>query len=295
MLPPSEGVSRLPRPPFAPALRIAPQHSCNYCCYYGRGQLDLLCRFDLLILQPLAYSPGELAWLRARGARILAYLSVGEEPNGSDVASQLALRSPSGAPCANPCWPTSIIDVRRPEWSSLLLDQRIPLLRSEFDGLFLDTLDAHVRYPELQESMTALVWRIRGAWPSAVLLANRGFHLLDSIAPALDGVVFEAFSSYYRSGAYHDWHGADREYTDVMAGRLAAARERRSLLTLALDYAAPGDQRRLARSVQRARSAGLIPYVSTFDLQAILWAPPVRSACEMMGQGPRSEPPPAPR
>ena len=62
------------------------------------------------------------------------------------------------------------------------------LQAGHFDGLFLDTLDSLSRLPGCREGALRLLHRLRSAFPEAILLANRGFDLLASIAADLDGL-----------------------------------------------------------------------------------------------------------
>lgn len=251
------------------SVRLGPVRS--YACYYGAGHLSELAQLSLAILQPGNYRPRELAELRAAGTRTIAYLSLGET---SSVGRETAwlLRDAAQRPIRNPEWNTYYVDVRQEAFAREVLEAMIPsLLDAGFDGLFLDTLDVQDRFPELRAGFVALVKSIRARYPDAILVANRGFTILGEIAPALDGVMFESFTSYYRAGRYRDWSDADLAWSDETA---RALRERApALVVLALDYALPEDHPRIDASVRRARAHGFVPYVGTVALDRLYYHP----------------------
>ena len=51
----------------------------RYLCYYGKGKLDSLANFDLVIISPENYSPEEISFLSRRGTIVVGYISVGED------------------------------------------------------------------------------------------------------------------------------------------------------------------------------------------------------------------------
>ena len=117
--------------------------------------------------------------------------------------------------------------------------------------------------------MIQLVTRLRSALPNSLLIANRGFAVLDTIMPLIDAVVFEASTSYFEDGRYASWEGADLLWTEHQAAFLRASCADRPIL--ALDYAAAEDDalQRLAR--QRAQHHGFHSFVGPFGLD---WLPP---------------------
>ena len=250
------------------------QNIQSYACYYGTGQLDQLQRFPLVILQPESHSPGEIESLRAHGTLILGYLSLGESAVQVEDASWY-LRDSDGDLLNNPNWNTCYVDTRDPAWLKYLLTACIPtmLAHGHFDGLFLDTLDSQDLYPEIRCGSIALVHAIHTAFPDAILVANRGFTILDYIAADLDGVVFECFSTYYRAGRYSAWDTSHSEYNARLADRLNCLRRTCSLAIFALDYALPSDVEHIEHAVRRARAYGFVPYMTTANLDQLYYLP----------------------
>jgi len=250
------------------------QYLESYASYYGTGHLGELERFPLVILQPGQYTPGEIETLRAGGTITLGYLSLGED-NALVDGAPWYLRTAAGDPRINSDWQTYYIDTRHPAWRQHVLSTRIPaiLAQGRFDGLFLDTLDSQDLFPEIRSGSIAIVHAIRASYPNALLVANRGFTILEQIAPDLEGVMFESFSTYYRAGHYHNWDTLDRQYNERLADWLRRLRRTYPLAILALDYALPGDKASIEYAVGRARAHGFIPYVTTANLDQLYYVP----------------------
>lgn len=244
----------------------------SYVCYYGQGRLDELKRFDLVILQPEHYTAADLDSLRANGTISLAYLSLGEDTVLAPDASWY-LRSSNGTPLENLDWNTYYIDTREISWHEYLISTLIPPILQErhFDGLFLDTIDSPDLFPEIRTSMIALVDAIRAAYPSTILVVNRGFTILEQIVSCVDGVMFECFSTCHRAGHYATWSSPIREYNSRLADWLNHLRLTHPINILALDYALPTEKPRIEYATRRALAYGFLPYVSTWDLGEIFF------------------------
>ena len=106
--------------------------------------------------------------------------------------------------------------------------------RPGFDGLFLDTLNVELTFPEDVPHLLTLVAAIRdrGRAP-AYLLANRGFGMLPRLAELVDGVVFESFSARWTDEGYAPWPPDVLEFHAQIAEQLLQLQ----LDLYALDYA----------------------------------------------------------
>ncbi|WP_309569890.1 hypothetical protein, partial [Deinococcus sp.] len=208
--------------------------------YYGApcpACLVILAGHATVILQSGLYSGAQLRALR-RSARVLGYLSVGEDhPLGTYACV------PGSEPYhrdINPAWGSVRVDAHHPAWRATLRERAAAAL-AHTDGLLLDTLDSAD-----PEATVALVRAVRARWPYAALYANRGFTLLTDLAPLIDGVLFEAFSTGHSpTPALHDENGL--AYTS----HWRCAAQALGLDVLALDYA---DTPELAAQA-RARAA----------------------------------------
>ncbi|WP_291430194.1 hypothetical protein [Deinococcus sp.] len=181
----------MPAPPATavPTAASAPLPPGPLAVYYGPptpAALGALRAHDRVVVQAGLYRPEDLRSLR-RTVRVLGYLSVGEDhPLGEwpcvpgSAAYHLQV---------NPAWGSVTVDVGHPQWQQVLLERAAQAL-AHTDGLLLDTLDSADPTGTL-----ALIRTLRAHWPRATLTGNRGFGLLPELAPLLDGVLFEAFST----------------------------------------------------------------------------------------------------
>ncbi|MGC9400674.1 MAG: endo alpha-1,4 polygalactosaminidase [Anaerolineae bacterium] len=245
----------------------APAH---FACYYGHGMLDRLSRYDLVIVQAEHYAPAEITWLQNRGTLVVGYVSIGEVPLPAADSAWTLKDSETGKAVVNPTWQTALTDCRSEPWRTYLVERRIPqLLASGVDGLFLDNVDEQAQHPGAEPCIRRLLRGIRWRTPGRSLLINRGFALLSVVSEVADGLVFEAFTSYFDGHGYAVWEGADLAWTAQMARRLQRLRLEMPILTI--DYAAPDDEGLRHHAEMRARDNGFVPFVSTNRLD---WLPP---------------------
>jgi hypothetical protein len=196
--------------------------------YYGAGQLDRLARYRRVVLQPEFYSPPELAELNARQVQPLAYLSLSED-QGPPAPWQRRER--------NPDWGGAFVYVGHPGWVEHVIGQAKAAIAGGFAGLFLDTLNVELTFPEDVPQLLTLVAAIREEAKPAYLLANRGFGMLPRLADIVDGVLFESFSVRWVDNGYAPWPPDVLEHHAQIAERLLEL----DLDLFALDYAdSPG-------------------------------------------------------
>ena len=234
----------------------------NFACYYGSGRLDDLAAFDLTILQPLHYTQQDNERLRLAGCACLAYLSLGELAEEDAAAQWRLLDRQTGQALRNQRWGTVYVDCRLGAWQDEVVNRRVPAITERgFAGLFLDTIDVQEIFPETRAGVVELVQRLRAGYPELLLAANRGFSILPHIMPAIDAIVFEAFTTHCQDGSYAAWRGPDLLWTEHRATELRAICGDRPIL--ALDYAAPEDDtlRRLAE--RRAAGHSFLSFVTT--------------------------------
>jgi hypothetical protein len=196
--------------------------------YYGAGQLDRLARYRRVVLQPEFYSAPELAQLTARHVQPLAYLSLSED-QGPPAPWQRSER--------NPDWGGAFVYVGHPGWVEHVIGQAKAAIASGFAGLFLDTLNVELTFPQDVPQLLTLVAAIREEAKPAYLLANRGFGMLPRLADLVDGVLFESFSVRWVDSGYAPWPPDVLEHHAQIAERLLEL----DLDLFALDYAdSPG-------------------------------------------------------
>ena len=192
--------------------------------YYGTGRLASLRRYRRAVLQPEFYGPQELGLLRADGTEPLAYLSLSEDQGPP---------APWQRPQRNPDWGGAFVHVGHPGWVEHILGQARAAIDGGFTGLFLDTLNVELTFPEDLPHLLRLVAAVRSAAGSGYVLANRGFGLLPDLAEHVDGILFESFSARWTDDGYGPWPA------EILEGHAKVAEElpRYDLELFALDYA----------------------------------------------------------
>lgn len=225
------------------------------CLYYGAGRLPELSRYERVVLQPDFYAPVELAGLAAAGVRTLAYLSMSED---------------TGAPAPwqrvehNPDWGGAYVHVGHPGWVEHVVEQARAAVAAGFGGLFLDTLNVELTFPEDVPHLLALIRVVRDRAEPGYLLANRGFGLLPELAEVVDGVLFESFTARWTvDGGYAAWPPDVLEFHAQIAERLATL----ELERYALDYADGPGLAAFAR--RRAAQFGLVSVISDKALSLV--------------------------
>lgn len=222
--------------------------------YYGPATaqaLATLATFRAVIIQTTLYTPAELIQLRASGTRVLGYLSLGEDHPLGEWACV-----PGGAAFhldMNAAWNSMVVDAGHPQWRETLLSRAAVALK-DVDGLLLDTLDSAAAGATLE-----LIKAVREQFPQAILVANRGFHMLPEVAKWVDGVLFEAFSTTHTPVyAPHDLAGL------VYTAHWLDCLDSLALPVFALDYADTPELAAFARA--RAAELGQSTFVTTRSL-----------------------------
>lgn len=224
------------------------------CFYYGNGRLPDLATYPRVVLQPEFYSAEELKYLSDQGVQTLGYLTLSED-QGPPAPWQRAEK--------NPDWGGSFVYVGHPAWVEHVVVQARQAMEQGFDGLFLDTLNVELTYPEDVPHLLTLVAAIRAEAKPAYMLANRGFGMLPRLAELVDGVVFESFSARWTDEGYAAWPADVLEFHAQIAEQLL----RLQLDLFALDYAdTPG---LTDFAIRRARQFGMQCVVSDRALSQV--------------------------
>jgi polysaccharide biosynthesis protein PelA len=225
-----------------------------FAFYYGDGQLNRLAAHRRVVLQGDFYRLDQIGWLLRRGVQPLCYLTLTEDP-GPPAPWQRTER--------NPDWGGAFVHVGHPGWVEHVLAAARSGLAKGFQGLFLDTLNIELTFPEELPALLALVAQLReetarGRAEPPYLLANRGFGLLPGLAELVDGVLFESFTARWTEDGYAEWPLDTLEVHAQYAERLL----RLDLEVYALDYA-PDQHGELAeRARTRAHQFGMPCFLS---------------------------------
>lgn len=207
-----------------PSLEGVDSYANSYGNYNARA-LSKFLRFDAAVIEP--YDVPDINFLKKlkkKGVVVFAYVSVGEADtnrryfknwrtydNTPDNPAIPRSKVAPGDPVfigEDPGWPGSYYaDASSPRWHRIVLEEEIPYIlwlgSGLYDGLFLDVLDAVDVYSQRKngrkmiEGMAALVKKIREKYPEKLIMVNRGFTVLEDIAPYIDAVKFEEYTSAY--------------------------------------------------------------------------------------------------
>jgi hypothetical protein len=206
--------------------------------YYGSNQLAQLARYRRVVLQPEAYPPAELAELRRQGTEPLGQLSLSEDYGPPAVWHRDR---------SNPDWGGVYVHVDHPAWVEHVVERARSIMAQGFAGLFLNSLNVELTFPEDVPHLLTLVAAVREEARPGYLLANRGFGLLPRLADLVDGVLFESFSVRWLAGGYAAWPPEVLEVHAAIAEHLLTY----DLDLYALDYADAADSLGLADFAER--------------------------------------------
>ncbi len=240
--------------------------------YDANPPIEILSQFDRLILESANIKPTDLQALTANGATTYAYFSIGEV--GPDRVYSEPVNEQWVA-SVNSAWNSRVMDLTSAGWQQFVIRRIDELVAQGFDGVFLDTMDSFqlistddtVRQNQ-QQALAGIIASMKKRHPSLRLIANRGFEVLDSIAPHLDAIAAESL--------YKGWNNARQRYVDVPAadrewltGWLDTASQTYGLDVIVIDYLPPSERDDAVAVAQRIAQQGYIPWVATPGLDYV--------------------------
>lgn len=175
----------------------------SFVCYYGALTPEMY-DFDVAICESRNLHAEGIEALNNAGVWTIGYISVGEDDslNAADGLGPGGYASyyfyENGAPLVNGNWNSYFVDAGNPLWQRRIIERAGEILALGADGLFLDTLDTVdvAKYGSATiGGMVSLVKLLHDTYPDAKLVANRGFSILEYIAPYIDGMMFESFNT----------------------------------------------------------------------------------------------------
>lgn len=226
--------------------------------------------YDLVVVDGASTTRAAVGALQARGATVLAYLSVGTvEPDRAWF--QTAKRDGWLLEHWDD-WDEWYADVSAPGLRSLLVAEARRELAKGFDGLFLDNTDMVETHPGQRRGMRTLVAQLdRAAGPTRVLFAQNGDPIAAGIVDHLDGWNREdvTFTYDFDADGYVPVEPADRRSASSMLRRVRA----RGVVVTATDYLPAVEPSVAADAAARACAAGALPFASDIDLTRIPLVP----------------------
>lgn len=244
--------------------------------FYGaQVPASALAKFERVVVE--ADQVPDLRLLRAAGADIFAYVSVGEAEGWRSSARALP---PEWFLGCNASWGSRIADLTHPGWRHYLLDERMAgLWATGYRAFFLDTLDSYriaTKDAAQERAQTAalvqLVTAMHDCFPGVKLLLNRGFDVLPEVAQLCVGVVAESLFQGWHAGlkAYVRVSKADRRW---LLNRLNDAKDRFGLPVTVIDYVSPAEPALARDTARRIAALGFSPWVSGPGLDVLpIWA-----------------------
>lgn len=205
----------------------------SFVFFYGKGELEKLEKYDLIVIQDYTLTKDEVNYLKSKGKKVVVYVSIGESdaPPTEDLKNCVLGK--------NENWNSWFMDPRCEKWQNLVINRMKNFLEDKnYDGFLLDTVDTAVVFPQTKEGMINFIKKIREKFPTAILIQNRGFPLLEYTGDYIDAVLWEDFASGYnfQSGKYEK-----NTINDLYVKQQIELAQRKGYIILTLNYAEEDD------------------------------------------------------
>ena len=250
-----------------PSPRVASIES--FAVYFANPWLDTLSTFDLVVLDPDNRSAAEIAQLRKRGTRPIAYVNLGEAETYRYFYDQV---DPDWLLGPNPNWDDHYyVDARAEGWRRLLLTTVLPnIMERGFEGFFFDMVDTALPglHPETKPGMIRLIADIRAAYPSSTLIMNNGLFLVDEVAPSLDALIVENVFTRFDFDARR-YIQTPPPTRDPLVDRLHTIEATHGLRPFLLNYAETPNSPHRTYAALEAQKHGFLTFVSTVELDTV--------------------------
>lgn len=172
----------------------------DFLVYYGHDPSNIprLQKTELLIYESRGWNTEDQARLTT-ATTCLAYLSC-----FAWAGWQGPCRWWWGHKERDPQWDAWWLSLASPGWK-FQISREWKALKKGHDGLFFDNLDRLEQDPKSLPHFISLLKQIKGEWPEAILVGNRGFAHWPALRPYLDGVLFENFTDQAFTPQDKEW------------------------------------------------------------------------------------------
>ena len=204
--------------------------------------------------------------------KMYAYVSIGEIDSHDRAYKKVPKKLFIGS---NKAWKSKVLNICDPEYKTFLFEEMIePQIKKGFTNFFFDTLDSYQivakTAQERKKSEDALVDIINSfhkKYPTAKLITNRGFEIIDRVHDSLTAMLFESY--YYGVGgknlAYKKVNKQDQEWLDIQLKKVKSYK----VDIICVDYLPLEKlQNDAPKLIKRLQSKEFIPYVSTRELDS---------------------------
>lgn len=255
------------------------QPGCVSLYYHDIPPKELFYAFDWLVLDPDGVSK-EL--LKDRKAVVFGYVSLGES-----VSTQMYFKEikPDWILGKNEYWGSHVMDMRNEDYRKFLMKSVIhKAIEKGFDGIFFDTLDSYhlalkgeKEKSEYEHALAGFIRKVKETYPNIKIITNRGFEIVDRIAPYIDAFLaeglFQKLDTKAEKANYIPVGEDDRRW---LLERLNMIK-RKGIPVIVVDYINPKDRKGARELVGKINNLGFIPYVSNKELNIIGY-----SNCELL-------------
>lgn len=219
--------------------------------------------------------------VQATGATVYGYISLGEVEQYRSHFK--AVKKDGILLRENVNWPGSYyVDMRSRAWTERVIYELVPeILRSGFDGIFIDTLDnpielEHedpVKYRGMADAAAMLVRTIAAEFPETKIIVNRGYEILPQVASVITGVLGESVYTTYDFEEKRAKPTTEDDYTYQVDILKSLKKINPDLVVLTLDYWDINDTQRVRELYAKQRANGFLPYIATVDLHKLIPEP----------------------
>ncbi|OGX79371.1 glycosyl hydrolase [Exiguobacterium sp. SH31] len=170
--------------------------------------IEDMTRYDLVIIEPIWYTPEQIEAIRSNGTKVLGYINVMEADTWNrELIGQMKQDDffyRDGERIYFPKWDSYLTDISSDHFRKILMREiQKQVINKHLDGIFLDTVgdidDVHLDYPEdLTEQLNGLeafLKAIKQTYPGIPIVQNWGIETLErTSAPYVDGFMWEGFN-----------------------------------------------------------------------------------------------------
>ena len=184
----------------------------NYQVYYGHPTETILKdmqNYDLVIIEPLHYTKAQVEQIKARGTKVLGYISVMEVATwNTGLMSKLQsgdFFTRNGQRVHYSEWDSYLTNIASPHFQGLLLTEiQNQVIAKGIDGVFMDTVgdidNEHLNNPTVlkqqRDGLVNFLKQARARYGDIAMVQNWGFDTLEtSTAQYVDGIMWESFNA----------------------------------------------------------------------------------------------------